>query len=33
MAHAEIQMFSNGRHSFTVCVEEFGKQTVPEGVG
>jgi len=32
MAHAEIQMFSNGRHSFTVCVEEFGKQTVPEGV-
>ncbi|WP_415892350.1 MucB/RseB C-terminal domain-containing protein [Neptuniibacter sp. PT8_73] len=31
MAHAEVQMFSNGRHSFTVCVEKYGRQSVPEG--
>lgn len=32
MPHAEVQVFSNGRNSFTVCVEKFGHQTVPEGV-
>lgn len=32
MAHAEVQVFSNGRNSFTVCVEEYGRQSVPEGV-
>jgi sigma-E factor negative regulatory protein RseA len=32
MAHAEVQVFSNGRNSFTVCVEDYGRQTVPEGV-
>ncbi len=32
MAHAEVQVFSNGRNSFTVCVEDYGHQTVPEGV-
>ena len=32
MPHAEVQVFSNGRNSFSVCVEDFGHQTVPEGV-
>jgi negative regulator of sigma E activity len=32
MPHAEVQVFSNGRHSFSVCVEDYGRQTVPEGV-
>lgn len=32
MPHAEVQVFSNGRHSFSVCVEDYGQQTVPEGV-
>jgi len=32
MAHAEVQVFSNGRNSFTVCIEDFGRQSVPEGV-
>jgi negative regulator of sigma E activity len=32
MPHAEVQVFSNGRNSFSVCVEDYGRQTVPEGV-
>lgn len=32
MAHAEVQVFSNGRNSFTVCIEDYGRQSVPEGV-
>ncbi|WP_286237119.1 MucB/RseB C-terminal domain-containing protein [Neptuniibacter halophilus] len=32
MAHAEVQVFSNGRNSFSVCIEEYGRQSVPEGV-
>lgn len=32
MAHAEVQVFSNGRNSFSVCVEDYGRQSVPEGV-
>jgi negative regulator of sigma E activity len=32
MAHAEVQIFSNGRNSFTVCIEDLGYQSVPEGV-
>ncbi|MGH1462048.1 MAG: MucB/RseB C-terminal domain-containing protein [Neptuniibacter sp.] len=32
MAHAEVHVFSNGRNSFTVCIENYGRQSVPEGV-
>lgn len=32
MPHAEVQVFSNGRNSFTVCVEKYGQQSLPEGV-
>lgn len=32
MAHAEVQVFSNGRNSFSVCIEDLGHQSVPEGV-
>ena len=32
MPHAEVQVFSNGRNSFSVGVEDYGRQTVPEGV-
>ncbi len=32
MAHAEVHVFSNGRNSFTVCIEDYGRQSVPEGV-
>ena len=32
MAHAEVQVFSDGRNSFTVCIEDYGRQSVPEGV-
>jgi negative regulator of sigma E activity len=32
MPHAEVQVFSNGRNTFTVCIEEYGRQSVPEGM-
>lgn len=32
MAHAEVQVFSNGRNAFSVCIEDYGRQSVPEGV-
>lgn len=32
MPHAEVQVFSNGRNTFTVCIEAYGHQSVPEGV-
>ena len=32
MAHAEVHAFSNGSSSFTVSIERFGMQAVPEGV-
>jgi len=32
MPHAEVQIFSNGRNTFSVCVENYGHQSVSEGV-
>ena len=32
MPHAEVQIFSNGRNTFSVCVEKYGDQAVAEGV-
>lgn len=29
---AEVMLFSDGRHSFTVCIERFGDHSVPAGV-
>jgi negative regulator of sigma E activity len=31
MPHSEVQIYSNGRNAFTVCIEDYGYQTVPEG--
>ncbi|MBY4676781.1 MucB/RseB C-terminal domain-containing protein [Marinobacterium arenosum] len=32
MPQAEVMMFSDGRHAVSVCIEELGRQSVPEGV-
>lgn len=32
MPDAEVMVFSDGRNSFTVCVERLGRQSVPQGV-
>lgn len=29
---AEVMVFSNGRNSFSVCIERLGRQSVPQGV-
>lgn len=32
LPNAEVMLFSDGSHSFTVCVERFGDHSVPAGV-
>lgn len=32
MPQAEVMMFSDGKHAVSVCIEELGRQSVPEGV-
>ncbi|WP_372833015.1 MucB/RseB C-terminal domain-containing protein [Pontibacterium sp.] len=32
MPDAEVMVFSDGRNSFSVCVERLGRQSVPQGV-
>lgn len=32
MPHAEVMVFSNGKHSVSISIEPLGRQSVPEGV-
>lgn len=32
MPDAEVMVFSNGRNSFSVCIETLGRESVPQGV-
>lgn len=32
MPDAEVMVFSNGRNSFSVCIEKVGRESVPQGV-